>query len=746
MATTLKDMGLDSGRLYNLFGNNTGPVCRVVFGKTAWTDPAFTHPDAAMTNDLRALEGIVTELEAAFPPVAEMVQKRNRSRQVWGTLVNTLKARNLYRHPENDPGVTVSKPSVSADQREGKPEQVVGDDMPPPMTDEEFASLAAEADFMAGAGAQDNGTPNSTHPAQEVTKPTRPVAKPFDPAEFEASASHKADVELEKEVAKERGEDPDAIDFSKMPPDEAFAMVRKMPDRELALHEGGLRIKYDISRFSIAKRRGHVVPPLKYLVPGLVPMGAAVVLAADGGLGKGMLELELANIVAQSTIDLLSTWCGVNVSMRGKVVMVMAEDSLDECQRRLQESIGSNLPDNLFILTLPDMGITDPLFVQTKDGAVVPSTTFSIIWDQLVEMRPALVVFDPIAAIADVDLDKDNRAAAAVMKNFAALAQESGAAILLAHHTSKVNSSASPENVRTAIRGATAIVNEARGAIILYRPPRDFCENVCKTIGEDYEYDKVLWMVLCKCNYPGSKVPRILVRDEKGCLKDRTDDYAENMRNTPEAMMDELVEKVAEAAMRGQPFTRFSKDRTGLDLYHRRDELGGVLRNLGLKKLVAMADMLCDKKKLVLCVMGGGRRQWLDVPGGPVAKGEIKSFVKGSTETGNAPAAASIIPGQVVHEGQGEGEALPERADGAQDDNLADRLADMPPEFAENPPSEPPKNRSRQSRQKSAKKSAADFSEKEEEKTADLSSNSNSFEKSATKMKSAGPKTAKKGS
>lgn len=646
MASTLKDMGLESSRLRELFGVNAGAVCRVVFGNKAWNDSAFTRPDTAMVNDLRALEEIVGELEDAFPPVAEQAQKKARTRQVWGALVKTLKARDLYRHPEYD------------DAR--KAEQVGGDDMPPPMTDEELASLEAEADAMAGAEKR-----NSAPPAQEVTKPTRPVAKPFDPAEFEQSASHKADAALEAEVQKERAENPEAVDLTKLPPDEAFAIAIKTPDVDLEEQPGALAIKYDISRFSIARRRGHKVPPMEFLVPGLLPMGAVVVLAADGGLGKGMAELHLASMVAQKGIDLGAQWFGVNIVKHGKVVMFMAEDTTDDCQRRLQDSIGSDLPEDLYLMTFPDMGITEPLFIQSKDGAVTPSKSFYVIWEQLVAMRPALVVFDPVAPLADVDLDKDNRAASTVMKTIAALAQACGAAIIVAHHTSKqIKDNVSQDTVRATIRGATAIVNEARGAIVLYKAAEEFALSVCKALNEEFKPEKVLWRQLCKANFPGDMKRYILVRNDKGVLIDRTDEYYGEVRNTPDLMLEELQREIEAAAADGQPFCITGKAPTAPTLYNRRGELPEVFANIGRDKLENMARDLLKKKRIGRYSFGGaGRQCWLDVPGGAVARGDVTRFAPGARVRNSETGGVIKVPAQVGAEGSENNEGNSENED-----------------------------------------------------------------------------------
>jgi RecA-family ATPase len=76
------------------------------------------------------------------------------------------------------------------------------------------------------------------------------------------------------------------------------------------------------------------VPPRKWIVPGYIPDRTVTILGGDGGTGKSLLALQLA--VAMSTS---ASWLELETAP-GKVILLSAEDELDEIHRRLHQICG----------------------------------------------------------------------------------------------------------------------------------------------------------------------------------------------------------------------------------------------------------------------------------------------------------------------------------------------------------------------------------------------------------------------
>lgn len=90
---------------------------------------------------------------------------------------------------------------------------------------------------------------------------------------------------------------------------------------------------------------GKPVPPRRWLVREMIPDSDVTLLFGDGGTGKSMLALQLAVATVAG-----KEWLG-NLPEKGPVILVSAEDDLDEMHRRLAADVArlgidlADLPD-----------------------------------------------------------------------------------------------------------------------------------------------------------------------------------------------------------------------------------------------------------------------------------------------------------------------------------------------------------------------------------------------------------------
>lgn len=175
--------------------------------------------------------------------------------------------------------------------------------------------------------------------------------------------------------------------------------------------------------------------PVRWVVRDKIPRGDVSTLDGDGGLGKTMAATQLAAALARGD----SAWLGCEVGEQGVVVFLSVEEPEPEMHRRTYRIAARgrfNLSElaNLHFWFPPNVGDC-LLAAQTRAGTIEPTPLFRSIAARIIEMRPALVVVDNIAAVYGGD--QNHRGMVRVFINlWRGLAHSSGAAILLLNHPS----------------------------------------------------------------------------------------------------------------------------------------------------------------------------------------------------------------------------------------------------------------------------------------------------------------------
>ncbi|MBP2316525.1 AAA family ATPase [Azospirillum soli] len=374
--------------------------------------------------------------------------------------------------------------------------------------------------------------------------------------------------------------------------------------------------------------------PRQYLVDGIIPLGAVTLFAAMGDAGKGMmtqdLSIKTAVGVPNATFGSEELAFGGAVKATGKVVMYLAEDDADTVHERLRNLDPHNrhcVNNNLQIVPLIDFGGAQPLVTMNKGQATITPFFEQMQRDLLAIEDLKLVVIDPLQVFLHGDLTTDTTGAAYAMAQFARLARETGAAIIINHHMRKPANGkpiTSPEMAREAIRGTSALVDGVRCAYVLWPAEESTARSILKSLDRPYVPNQVLHGAVVKANAKADRGTRTYVRNHVGLLVDLTHQLRGD-RPSVELLMDLMVDKVRHFAETGRPFQHKGREH---GVYANRHLLGPELFKLSRNRLEDIIERLLQADRIRKSAeKGSSVKKWLDVPEGPFAggTGRVKS-------------------------------------------------------------------------------------------------------------------------
>jgi RecA-family ATPase len=145
---------------------------------------------------------------------------------------------------------------------------------------------------------------------------------------------------------------------------------------------------------------GKPVPEPRWLVQKFIPYRNVTQHTGDGGVGKSLLDLQLAVAVVANR-----KWIGMPIEITGPVIVYSAEDELEETWRRVAdictaEDIKLSALGDLHIAPLAGM---DAMLSIADERGGNGSMTPTPLWHQLVrkagDIRPKLVVIDTSADV-----------------------------------------------------------------------------------------------------------------------------------------------------------------------------------------------------------------------------------------------------------------------------------------------------------------------------------------------------------
>ena len=269
-----------------------------------------------------------------------------------------------------------------------------------------------------------------------------------------ANASHYALI-LKEQTAKRRALfDADRLQkaaFSEFPED--IARVRAEIGKREDTEESG----FTIIRPSIVFSK--ILPPPVYVLPSLRPRTAGLIVAQEG-VGKSFLALEIG--LAKATGHDMT---GIGVTGPGSVVYFSKEDPPEIIEERLQ-SIAPFIPsggiaraDGLEIISLCGKKAT---LVSEK------STVNEKLIRQIIKTGSGkdLLIFDTLRKLHDLE-ENSSGEMKVLLEIFDEIAIETGAAVLLIHHTNKSANLGKNQGDQSSARGSNAIVGNTRWSLHL---------------------------------------------------------------------------------------------------------------------------------------------------------------------------------------------------------------------------------------------------------------------------------------
>ncbi len=299
-------------------------------------------------------------------------------------------------------------------------------------------------------------------------------------------------------------------------------------------------------RLNIEYLLKNAAPPIDYVLPGL-PAGTVGLLVGPGGMGKTMLELQLAVLLATglaSRDPLLGQGMGADNFPR-KVVMIAAEEPREVLWTRLHAIVKSLelrdiLPDgmtwndfldrlnqNLFLFSLEGAKRLTLLSAELEPTEVAEDLV-------CVAQGARLVIVDPLRQLHLAD-ENASGPMSAVMSVFKMVAARTGAAVLVAHHSSRASSTMGFDDTAGATRGSTALKDDARWQVNLLPASRDLLKKSGIAAQDGAEY---VALADAKGNY-AAKRPLVLLRRTAGGVlipvhgQSGADECASGKRATP---------------------------------------------------------------------------------------------------------------------------------------------------------------------------------------------------------------------
>jgi len=255
-------------------------------------------------------------------------------------------------------------------------------------------------------------------------------------------------------------------------------------------------------------------PPLQdHVLPGLLA-GTAGMIVGPGGVGKTMLELQIALAIAAG-----ESICGglfkndatdaFMVHKPGKVVLVTAEESLEVIWHRLHAIVSTlarntrlrcdhKTPSDMLVLWKENLHIF-PMSgmppVQLMDCAFERTNAFAQLATACEGAR--LVILDPIRQLHQCD-ENDSCAMTAMVQTFQMLAKRTGASVVGAHHTNRASANLGLGDTAGASRGSTALTDGVRWQMNLSNLTKDIAKQRGVPDGDRSRY---MMVDIAKANY-----------------------------------------------------------------------------------------------------------------------------------------------------------------------------------------------------------------------------------------------------
>ena len=239
---------------------------------------------------------------------------------------------------------------------------------------------------------------------------------------------------------------------------------------ELAKREDPDEAGFPVIRPSVAFSK--ILPPPVYVLPSLRPRTAGLIVAQEGA-GKSFLALEIS--LAKATGHDMT---GIGVTGPGNVIYFSKEDPPEIIEERLQ-SIAPFIP-NEGIARADALEIVS-LYGKSATLASEKSTVNEKLIRQIIKTGSGkdLLIFDTLRKLHDLE-ENSSGEMKVLLEIFDRIALETGAAVLLIHHTNKTSNLLGQQGDQSSARGSNVLVGNTRWSLHLETVKDDSAEKRIK--------------------------------------------------------------------------------------------------------------------------------------------------------------------------------------------------------------------------------------------------------------------------
>lgn len=269
-------------------------------------------------------------------------------------------------------------------------------------------------------------------------------------------------------------------------------------------------------------------PKLDYVLPDL-PAGIVGKLIGPGGMGKTMLELEIAILSATGLLQRDHLFgpkaCDALTTAPQKVVFLAAEEPLVVLWQRVHHIVHSLKQRDVLPEGMSWPEFHDLLRANLLMFPIAGAKRVNLLTDDLQPSESALalgrfcegvrlLIADPLRQLHLAD-ENQSGPMSALMSVFKQIAHDTGAAVLVAHHTSRASSQPGYSGTSDSGRGSTALNYDSRWEIKLKKATRETLNDYGISANQA---SQLVELEDVKNNYGKTRDPVLLRRTAQGVL------------------------------------------------------------------------------------------------------------------------------------------------------------------------------------------------------------------------------------
>lgn len=300
--------------------------------------------------------------------------------------------------------------------------------------------------------------------------------------------------------------------------------LKNHPDKAsgMEMDVGELQPLFDIDTARASRFAGKQLPQRKWLLHKFLPQGKVGSLVATGGTGKSNLLLQLAASVAGGTAFLGR----FEVPEPGAVLILAAEDDEEEIHRRLENivsrlsaahpedtKLSERIRNNIYVRSMVAennlITCTNPKSREVEQTSYVQRLILTA--QSIPNLR--LTILDPASRFRGGD-ENAAQDATRFIEALERVREETGAAVLVAHHTNKWSSN-NGEQTQHAARGSAAFSDGVRWQLNMQTLSQKEATNlkILSNLRRNYVVAEIV-----KNNYGPPAEPILLRREDGGFL------------------------------------------------------------------------------------------------------------------------------------------------------------------------------------------------------------------------------------